>query len=34
MGEYITLTPIEVKEGIKKTVEWYKGHKKHADSKK
>jgi len=34
MSEYIELTPIEVKEGIKKTVKWYKGHKKYADSRK
>lgn len=34
MSEYVDMNPIDVKEGIKKTVEWYRGHKKYADARK
>ena len=34
MQEYIDITPIEVEEGIKKTVEWYSVNKDEADAKK
>jgi len=34
MSKYIELVPTEVKEGIKKTVEWYKGNKEYANSRK
>ena len=34
MQEYIDITPIDIEDGIKETVEWYIGHKKYADSKK
>ena len=34
MSQYVDMNPIDVKEGIKKTVEWYRGHKKYADARK
>ena len=34
MKEYISIEPIEVKEGIAKTVKWYSLNKKEADAKK
>ena len=34
MSNYIKISPIEVKEGIKKTVKWYRGNKEYADSRK
>ena len=34
MKEYITITPVEVEEGIKNTVEWYTASKDEADAKK
>jgi GDP-L-fucose synthase len=34
MSEYIDIKPIDIKEGIKKTVEWYRGNKEYADSRK
>ena len=34
MSSYIKISPIEVKEGIKKTVKWYRGNKEYADSRK
>ena len=34
MQEYIDITPIDIEDGIKATVEWYIEHKKYADSKK
>ena len=34
MSKYVDLTPIEVKEGIKKTVKWYRGNKEYANSRK
>lgn len=34
MKEYIDITPIEISEGIKKTVQWYISNKDEADAKK
>ena len=34
MAEYIEIQPIEVEEGIKKTVDWYVTNKEAADAKK
>ena len=34
MKEYIDISPVEVEEGIKQTVEWYTLNKEEADAKK
>ena len=34
MKEYIDISPVEVEEGIKQTVEWYRLNKEDADAKK
>mgnify|MGYP001382236655 FL=1 len=34
MAQYINIEPIEVEEGIKKTVDWYIANKEAADAKK
>ena len=34
MKEYIDITPIDVGEGVRRTVEWYSKNKEKADAKK
>ena len=34
MKDFVQITPIDVEEGIKHTVQWYKAHKEEADAKK
>jgi len=34
MKDFVKITPIDVEEGIKHTVQWYKANKEEADAKK